>query len=202
MKLEVRGMNLANKITMIRIGMIPFLIVAFQQYPAWLTEQVGFLKYLNMYGVYMAVAIFVLASATDKLDGHIARKYNQITNFGKLVDPLADKLLVSAALIMMIQQHMLPSWVVVVIIGREVMVSGIRILAAAKGVALAADKYGKVKMALQVAAITAVLLGNFPFSYLTSFPIDQTLMLAAVIMTAYSGYNYLKCNYRQLQLEL
>ncbi|MGG1550354.1 CDP-diacylglycerol--glycerol-3-phosphate 3-phosphatidyltransferase [Paenibacillus ferrarius] len=194
-------MNLANKITIARIGMIPFLVLAFQQYPSWMIEKVGFLKYINQYGVYAAIAIFVLASVTDKLDGHIARKYNQITNFGKLVDPLADKLLVSAALIMMVQQNMLPSWIVVVIIGREVMVSGIRILAAAKGVAFAADKYGKLKMVLQVVAITAVLLGNFPFSYLTGFPIDQTLMMAAVLITAYSGYNYVKSNYRELQLE-
>ncbi|RJE86917.1 CDP-diacylglycerol--glycerol-3-phosphate 3-phosphatidyltransferase [Paenibacillus sp. 1011MAR3C5] len=195
-------MNLANKITMIRIGMIPFFILALQQYPVWMTEQFGFLNHLNQYGLYWAVALFLIASATDKLDGYIARKYNQITNFGKLLDPLADKLLVSAALIMMVQLHLIPSWIAIVIIGREVMVSGIRILAAARGVALAADKHGKLKLVLQVAAITAVLVSNYPFSYFTDVPIDFILMIAAVAMTAYSGYNYVKNNYDILQLNV
>ena len=195
-------MNLANKITLVRIGMIPFFMMAFQQYPSWMVEQFGFLNYVNQYGLYWAVAIFVTASATDKLDGYIARKYNQITNFGKLLDPLADKLLVSAALIMMVQQSMIPSWIAVVIIGREAMVSGIRILAAAKGVALAADKHGKLKLVLQVVAIAAVLLGNFPFSYFTNYPVDFTIMILAVALTTYSGYTYLKNNYRELQLDL
>lgn len=195
-------MNLANKITVARICMIPLFMLAFQQYPSWMVDQLSFLNYINEYGLYGAVAIFVIASATDKLDGYIARKTNQITNFGKLLDPLADKLLVSAALIMMVQQHMIPSWIAVVIIGREVMVSGIRILAAAKGVALAADNHGKIKLVLQVSAITAVLLGNYPFSYLTNFPVDLAIMVLAVALTAYSGYKYMKNNYRALQLEL
>ncbi|MUT68324.1 CDP-diacylglycerol--glycerol-3-phosphate 3-phosphatidyltransferase [Paenibacillus sp. NEAU-GSW1] len=195
-------MSLANKITIVRIGMIPLFLLAFQQYPSWIAEQVGFLNYINHNGLYWAVGIFVFASATDKLDGYIARKYNQITNLGKLLDPLADKLLVSAALIMMVQQKMIPSWIAVVIIGREVMVSGIRVLAAAKGTALAADKHGKFKLVLQVVAIIAVLLGNFPFSYFTKFPIDLTIMIMAVVLTVYSGYKYMKNNYRKLQLEL
>ncbi|TYP73326.1 CDP-diacylglycerol--glycerol-3-phosphate 3-phosphatidyltransferase [Paenibacillus methanolicus] len=194
-------MNLANKITMARIGLIPLFVAALQPYPLWMTEKWEWLQYLNEYGLYWAVAIFVLASATDKLDGYVARKYNQITNLGKLLDPLADKLLVSAALILMVQQHMIPSWIAVVIIGREVMVSGIRILAAAKGVALAADNHGKIKLVLQVVGITAVLLGNYPFSYVTTLPVDLTIMIAAVAVTAYSGYMYMRNNYRELQLE-
>jgi CDP-diacylglycerol--glycerol-3-phosphate 3-phosphatidyltransferase len=145
--------------------------------------------------------LFVLASATDKLDGYIARKYNMITNLGKLLDPLADKLLVSVALIMMVQQSMIPSWIAVVIIVREIMVSGLRILAAEKGIALAADRHGKLKLVLQVVAITAVLLGNYPFAFLTEFPVDLSIMLIAVALTVYSGYKYTKNNYRQLQLE-
>lgn len=181
--------------------MIPLFLLAFQQYPSWIAEHVEFLNYINHYGLYWAVGIFIIASATDKLDGYIARKYNQITNLGKLLDPLADKLIVSAALIMMVQQKMIPSWIAVVIIGREVMVSGIRVLAAAKGTALAADKHGKLKLVLQVVAITAVLLGNYPFSYFTNFPIDLTIMILAVALTAYSGYKYMKNNYHELQLE-
>ncbi|MFB9328904.1 CDP-diacylglycerol--glycerol-3-phosphate 3-phosphatidyltransferase [Paenibacillus aurantiacus] len=195
-------MNLANKITIARIGLIPLFILALQPYPSWMAERIELLHVVNQYGLYAAIAIFVLASATDKVDGYVARKYNQITNLGKLLDPLADKLLVSAALIMMVQHDMIPSWIAVVIIGREAMVSGIRILAAAKGTALAADNHGKVKMVLQVVAITAVLLGNFPFSYLTSFPVDRTIMMAAVVLTAYSGYKYMINNYRKLQLEI
>lgn len=193
-------MNLANKITLIRIGMIPLFVLALQQYPTWMVEQFSFLEYLNTTGVYWAVALFVIASATDKLDGYVARKYNQITNLGKLLDPLADKLLVSAALIMMVQLDMISGWIAAIIIGREFMVSGIRVLAAAKGVALAADKHGKLKLVLQVVAITAVLLGNFPFSYITGLQIDMVIMLAAVALTAYSGYRYLRNNYQLLQL--
>jgi CDP-diacylglycerol--glycerol-3-phosphate 3-phosphatidyltransferase len=195
-------MNLANKVTVVRIGMIPFFMLALQHYPSWMVEQFGFLNHVNQNGVYWAFAIFIIASVTDKLDGYIARKYNQITNFGKLVDPLADKLLVSAALVMLVQQNMIPSWIAIVIIGREVMVSGIRTLAAAKGVALAADKHGKIKMVLQVVAIAAVLLGNFPFSYLTNYPVDLYIMIIAVTLTAYSGYTYLKNNYRKLHLDI
>lgn len=201
MNLVGDDMNLANKITVVRIGMIPFFMLALQQYPSWMVEQFGFLNYINQYGLYWAIAIFIFASATDKLDGYIARKYNQITNFGKLADPLADKLLISAALVMMVQQNMIPSWIAIVIIGREVMVSGIRTIAAAKGVALAADKHGKLKMVLQVVAIAAVLLGNFPFYYFTNYPIDLLIMILAVGLTVYSGYTYIKNNYRKLQLD-
>ncbi|WP_397340233.1 CDP-diacylglycerol--glycerol-3-phosphate 3-phosphatidyltransferase [Paenibacillus qinlingensis] len=194
-------MNLANKITIVRILMIPLFMLALQKYPAWLADQSSFFTFLNQYGLYIGISLFVIASVTDKLDGYVARKYNQITNFGKLMDPLADKLLVSAALIMMVQNDMIPSWIAIVIIGREVMVSGLRILAAAKGLALAADKHGKIKLVMQVVAITAVLLDNFPFAFLTKLPIDLYIMLFAVAITIYSGYKYMKNNYLQLQLD-
>ncbi|MGN7456013.1 CDP-diacylglycerol--glycerol-3-phosphate 3-phosphatidyltransferase [Paenibacillus pasadenensis] len=165
-----------------------------------MAESFGIFDHLHQHGLHWAVAIFVIASATDKLDGYIARKYNLVTNFGKLLDPLADKLLVSAALIMMVQRDLIPSWIAIVIIGREMLVSGIRIVAAAKGTALSADKLGKLKLVLQVAAITAVLLGNMPFSFFTDYPIDYALMIAAVLWTSYSGYAYLQGNYRKLEL--
>ncbi|MDR6550186.1 CDP-diacylglycerol--glycerol-3-phosphate 3-phosphatidyltransferase [Paenibacillus qinlingensis] len=197
----VEKVNLANKITIVRILMIPLFMLALQKYPAWLADQSSFFTFLNQYGLYIGISLFVIASVTDKLDGYVARKYNQITNFGKLMDPLADKLLVSAALIMMVQNDMIPSWIAIVIIGREVMVSGLRILAAAKGLALAADKHGKIKLVMQVVAITAVLLDNFPFAFLTKLPIDLYIMLFAVAITIYSGYKYMKNNYLQLQLD-
>ncbi|MCR8844291.1 CDP-diacylglycerol--glycerol-3-phosphate 3-phosphatidyltransferase [Paenibacillus sp. SC116] len=194
-------MNLANKITIIRMCLIPFFMLAYQQYPSWMADEYPIINYVNEYGVYWAVSIFIIASATDKLDGYIARKYNMVTNLGKLLDPLADKLLVSAALIMMVQHNIIPSWIAVVIIGREIFVSSIRILAAARGIALAADKHGKVKLVLQVVGIAAVLLGNYPFTYFTDFPVDYSIMMVAVILTVYSGYNYTKNNYKELNLE-
>lgn len=195
-------MNLANKITLLRIGLIPLFFLACQPYPSWLANQSIVFQYLNEHGVYWAVSIFIIASVTDKLDGYIARKYNQITNLGKLLDPLADKLLVSAALIVMVAQRLIPAWIALIIIGREVFVSGIRIMAAAKGIVLAADQHGKLKLVLQVIGIAAVLLRNDPFTYITSFRVDYTIMLMAAILTVYSGYMYMRNNYKALKLEL
>ena len=194
-------MNLANKITLLRIGLIPLFFLACQPYPSWLVNQSVVFQYLNEYGGYWAVSIFIIASVTDKLDGYIARKYNQVTNLGKLLDPLADKLLVSAALIVMVAQRLIPAWIALIIIGREVFVSGIRIMAAAKGIVLAADKHGKLKLVLQVIGIAAVLLRNDPFTYITSFRVDYTIMLMAAILTVYSGYMYMRNNYKSLKLE-
>lgn len=195
-------MNLANKITLLRIGLIPLFFLACQPYPSWLANQSIVFQYLNEHGVYWAVSIFIIASVTDKLDGYIARKYNQITNLGKLLDPLADKLLVSAALVVMVAQSLIPAWIALVIIGREVFVSGLRIMAAAKGIVLAADQHGKLKLTLQVIGIAAVLLRNYPFTYITSFRVDYTILFMAVILTVYSGYLYMRNNYKALKLEL
>ena len=142
----------------------------------------------------------MLTAATDKLDGYIARKYNMITNLGKLLDPLADKLLISAALIMLVSLNRIPGWIAIIIIGREIVITAIRSIASSKGIALAADKHGKLKMVFQIIAITAMLLNNYPFALLISFPIDKALMLTAVLLTIYSGYNYIKTNYKKLQL--
>ena len=125
-------MNLANKITIIRILLIPFLIVLLQPYPHWLENKVYLFHHLNQFGIYYAAALFVLTAATDKLDGYIARKYNLVTNLGKLLDPLADKLLISVALIMLVLLHMTSSWVAIVIIGRELIITAIRTVASSK----------------------------------------------------------------------
>jgi len=176
--------NLANRITLVRIMLIPVFVALF---------------FVNMYA---AAAIFLLASATDKLDGYIARKYNLVTNLGKLLDPLADKLLVAAALILMVGDHMIYGWIAAIMIGREFLITGIRIVASSQGIALQADQFGKVKMVFQVIAITAVLLNNYPFSVLTNLPVDQLLMAIALGLTVYSGYNYIRSNYRRLQLDM
>ena len=182
-------MNLANRITIIRITMIPLFMLCFyfysnvassEQAPIW-----------NTMSYVLTVFLFVLAAGTDKLDGYVARKYNQITNLGKLLDPLADKLLISAALIMMAEAGMVPGWMAVIIIGREFAITALRMAASGRGIALAADQFGKIKMVLQVIAITAVLLHNFPFSMFTTFPVDQALLVAATFVTLLSGCNYI-----------
>ncbi|WP_136603950.1 CDP-diacylglycerol--glycerol-3-phosphate 3-phosphatidyltransferase [Paenibacillus dokdonensis] len=193
-------MNTANRITMARIALIPLFMLFFTKWPAWLAEVSGIIQFLNNYGVYIAIGIFVLASGTDKLDGYVARKYNQITNLGKLLDPLADKLLISVALIMMVQADMIASWVAVIMISREFVITGLRMIASAQGIALAADKLGKWKMVLQVIAIVAVLLGNYPFQWFTSIQVDNILMLLAVCLTLISGINYLVQNFKILKL--
>ncbi|WP_339294436.1 CDP-diacylglycerol--glycerol-3-phosphate 3-phosphatidyltransferase [Paenibacillus sp. FSL W7-1279] len=193
-------MNLANKITIARIMLIPLFILFFAEYPLWLTENSRFFGFIHVYGTYIALGVFVLASATDKLDGYIARKYNQITNLGKLLDPLADKLLISVALIMMVQSGMVATWIAVAIIAREFVITGLRMVASEQGIALSADSLGKLKMVLQVIAIAAVLLDNYPFQLVTMIQVDEFLMLAAVALTIYSGIHYLLNNYKLIKL--
>lgn len=193
-------MNLANRITIARMLLIPLFILFFAEYPLWLTENSSFFGFIHVYGTYFALGVFLLASATDKLDGYIARKYNQITNLGKLLDPLADKLLISVALIMMVQSGMVATWIAVTIIAREFVITGLRMVASEQGIALSADSLGKLKMVLQVIAIAAVLLDNYPFQLITMIQVDQCLMLAAVALTIYSGIHYLLNNYKLIQL--
>lgn len=193
-------MNLANKITIARILLIPLFILSFAEYPLWLTENSSFFGFIHVYGTYIALGVFILASATDKLDGYIARKYNQITNLGKLLDPLADKLLISVALIMMVQSGMVATWIAVAIIAREFVITGLRMVASEQGIALSADSLGKLKMVLQVIAIAAVLLDNYPFQLVTMIQVDEFLMLAAVALTIYSGIHYLLNNYKLIKL--
>ena len=138
-------MNLANKLTLIRIFLVPvfLLFIATKDIP---------------YGSFIATFIFILASLTDKLDGYVARSRNQITNFGKFMDPLADKLLVTAALISLVELHVVPAWAAVVIIAREFAVSGLRSIAAAQGRVIAASWWGKIKTVIQIIAIILLLL--------------------------------------------
>lgn len=193
-------MNLANKITVLRILLIPIFILLFPIYPDWLITKSHIIQHIDTYGIYYASVIFIVSSVTDKLDGYIARKYNQITNMGKLLDPLADKLLISSALILMVSQQLIPSWVAFSIIAREIVITSIRMVASTQKIALQADQYGKLKMVFQVAAISAVLLNNGPFSFNNLFFIDQVLLYIALILTIFSGYNYIKNNYYMLKL--
>lgn len=139
-------MNLPNKLTIFRVILIPFFVF-FLLYP-------GF----EGYGNYIAVVIFVVASLTDLADGKIARKYNLVTNFGKFMDPLADKLLVCAAMICLIETGQLASWIVIVIISREFIISGFRLVASDNGIVIAASYWGKFKTTFQMLMIIVLTL--------------------------------------------
>ncbi len=144
-------MNLANKLTLLRVALIPFMLLALYILP----EPIN---------IYVGAAIFFIASVTDFVDGYIARSRNLITDFGKFMDPLADKLLVAAALVYMTEVGMIPSWVTIIIISREFIVSGIRLVAASNGTVLAASMWGKIKTAVTMVMIPYVLL-DFAIPY-------------------------------------
>ena len=184
-------MNLANKLTMIRIFLVPVFLV--------------FITVKDIpYGSIIATVIFIIASLTDQLDGYIARSRNQITNFGKFMDPLADKLLVTAALISLVELNMIPGWAVVIIIAREFAVSGLRTLAASDGIVIAASWWGKIKTVTQMAAIITLLVEvnivssqaaiNFVSNnaFLNGFftYVPNILLILAVIITIISGVDY------------
>ena len=171
-------MNLPNKLTMGRIFAIPVFIVVF------------LLDYR-----YAAAVIFILAALTDMLDGHIARKNNLVTNFGKLMDPLADKLLVMSALICLSQVGDVPGWMVIVILGREFIITGMRQVAAAQGIVIAAGTTGKIKTITQMIAIPLLILENWPFSLFSfDLPMDQKFLWIALVMTVVSGTEYIVKN--------
>lgn len=178
-------MNLPNKLTMVRIFLIPvFLVLLFME-----TEVTR----------YIALAVFCLASLTDALDGHIARKYNLITNFGKFMDPLADKLLVCSAMIALIKVEsvvMLPAWVVIIIIAREFMITGFRTLAAEQQIVIAAGFWGKVKTICQMLMIIVLLLNvnHIVFIYLS-----YILIGASTVLTIISAVDYLAKNIQILK---
>lgn len=175
-------MNLPNKLTVLRICMIPFFV-------AVLLYENGADQMMRM----IANVIFITASLTDLLDGKIARKYGLVTNFGKFMDPLADKLLVCSALICLIQLGQLPAWVVIVIISREFIISGFRLVAADNGIVIAASYWGKFKTVFQMTAVV-LLIFNFPA---LSVVTDAVLWIA-VILTIVSLVDYVAKNIKVL----
>ena len=180
-------MNLPNKLTILRVIMIPFFLVAL------LVEGIPA-------GKWIALAIFIIASFTDMLDGKIARKYNLITNFGKFMDPLADKLLVSAALIALIPLGKIPAWVVIVIISREFIISGFRLIASDNGVVIAASYWGKFKTVFQMIMIIWLILDLnwFIVEYIFDFPIydilGNILIVISLVLTVISMIDYIAKN--------
>ena len=189
-------MNLPNKLTLFRIILVPIMVI---------------ISLINIQGSLFGIPItmiildiiFIIASLTDKLDGALARKYNQITTFGKFLDPIADKILVVASMIMLVEFNKLPAWIPIIVVFREFVVSGYRLIAVEKnGKVIAANIWGKLKTATQMVAIILMFLDNnaygaFIQNNLTGFSlvlniVATTLMTISVIATIFSGYEYLK----------
>lgn len=189
-------MNLPNKLTISRILLIPIFILILSlplDFGSW-EIGAGSLPVHH----FIAALLFIIASATDWVDGYYARKYNLITNLGKFLDPLADKLLVSAALIMLVQLDMAAAWIVIVIISREFAVTGLRLVAAGEGIVLAAGNMGKLKTATQMLAIIILLLHDFPFSYL-NIPVGTLMLYLALFFTVVSGIDYFYKNWHVMR---
>lgn len=180
-------MNLANKLTLLRIFLVPVFLIFF------LVEGID-------YGTIIATIVFIVASITDQLDGHIARSRNEITTFGKFMDPLADKLLVTAVFVCLVQIDMIPAWAVIIILSREFAVSGLRSIAASNGLVIAASWWGKIKTVTQMLAIllflltvnimtlgnTALLVDFFPGFLVAS----NIVFYICVVITIISGIDY------------
>ena len=172
-------MNLPNKLTIMRVILIPFFVFFLLS------------PYFPAYGNYIAVAIFIVASLTDMLDGKIARKYNLVTNFGKFMDPLADKLLVCSAMICLIELDRLAAWIVIVIIAREFIISGFRLVASDNGVVIAASYWGKFKTTFQMRMVIVLILDiQMPFFQI----LGTVLTYVALILTVVSLIDYIVKN--------
>ncbi len=180
-------MNLPNRITLGRIFLVPvimFFLLVNLELPEFVIGD--FSITLNQI---IAVLIFIIAASTDGLDGYIARKNKIVTNLGKLLDPLADKLLVAAVLVSLVDMGKLDAWIAIVIISREFAVTGLRQVALLEGKVIPASKWGKWKTATQITAIIALMINNFPFAFI-HVPFDVIASWAAAVITIYSGIDY------------
>ncbi len=167
--------NLANQLTLVRIFfVIPIIFL---------------LHWPGKFACFLAALLFGVASFTDFLDGHVARKSDMVTSFGKFLDPLADKLLICSMLIMFTRLGWVPAWVTIIIIGRDLAVTGLRAIAADEGVVIAADKYGKLKTVMQIVAIIPLTL-HHPVLGINFHMIGLFLLYIALALTVFSGWNY------------
>lgn len=181
----MKKMNIPNKLTIFRIILIvPFVMLLLgESNDCWYKALFGgILEYVD----YIALGIFIIASLTDLIDGKIARKYNLVTNFGKFMDPLADKLLVCSALIALVEMGRIPSWMVIVIISREFIISGFRLVAADNGVVIAASYWGKFKTTFQMVMV-CLMIANIPQLKL----LTDIVTWAALALTVVSLIDYL-----------
>ena len=165
-------MNLPNQLTVLRVILVPVFIVL----------------YLTGH-YYIATVVFIVASTTDLLDGKIARAQGLVTNFGKIMDPLADKILVYSAFVLLVADGLVAGWMFIVILTREFLVAGLRTVAAADGIVIAADMSGKIKTVLQMIAVPLLVMRNWPFFHI-GIPADKIFLWACVLMTIYSGCEY------------
>ena len=172
-------MNLPNKLTVLRVCMIPFFVVM-------LLLNGG----ENQTYRYIAAAIFIVASLTDMLDGKFARKYNLVTNFGKFMDPLADKLLVCSALICLVDLKQLPAWMVIVIISREFIISGFRLVASDNGIVIAASYWGKFKTTFQMISVILLIVRIPALTVLTQICVWTALVLTVISLVDYIAKNH------------
>ena len=172
-------MNLPNKRTTLRVIMIPFFVFFF----LWQNGE-------NYTFRMIALALFIIASLTDLLDGKIARKYNLVTNFGKFMDPLADKLLVCSALICLIELNALPAWMVIIIISREFIISGFRLIASDNGVVIAASYWGKFKTTFQMVSVVLLILDIPALAFVTTICVWIALVLTIVSLVDYIYKNH------------
>lgn len=183
-------MNLPNRLTLLRVLLIPVFVVLLL-YSGWMPE------YAHWFSL-AAVLVFIAASVTDFLDGHIARKYGLITNFGKFMDPLADKLLVCSALITLVHLERIETWIVLVIVAREFTISGFRLVAAEQGLVLAASKMAKVKTTVQMILVILLVINLPSFAEPLGLPwlsyaryLEIVMMYAALLLTVASLVEYL-----------
>ncbi|MGA8942933.1 MAG: CDP-diacylglycerol--glycerol-3-phosphate 3-phosphatidyltransferase [Thermoactinomyces sp.] len=190
-------MNLANKITLARIFLVPVVMVFLLFRFDIGAVQVGAVKLTA--GEMIATFIFLLAAITDGIDGYIARRKKMVTNLGKFLDPLADKLLVTAALVSLVEMQRLEAWIAIVIISREFAVTGLRTIAVAEGHVIAASPLGKLKTFIQIIAIVSLMLNNVPFSSI-SFPFSLIATWLAVLITIISGFDYFYKNRKIVSL--
>jgi len=176
-------MSLANKITIVRIMLVPiFMALLLSDFP---------------YSNFIAALIFIVAASTDTVDGYIARKRNEVTTFGKFIDPLADKILVTAALVILVEMGKISSIVAIIIITREFIITGFRVIAASEGIVIAASWWGKAKTIIQIIAIVAIILDNIPFKWI-GIPFDRIALILAVVITIISGLDYIIKNFNIL----
>ena len=179
-------MNIPNKLTILRIILVPVFVACF---------------YLPVEGaMYIAAAVFVVAYFTDMLDGYIARKYNLITDFGKLMDPMADKLLTAAAIIMLTAYGLCSPIATFLTIGRELVISAFRLVSATQGVVIAAGKIGKLKTLTQFIGIVLILLGNPLFNRI-GVPFDQIVIWISVVLAVWSCTDYIVKNLKALKFD-
>lgn len=168
-------LNIPNLLTIFRIALIPVLVLLLLS-PSELSS-------------ILSVVVFSIASITDWLDGYLARKMNIVTNLGKFLDPIADKLLIAAALVMLVGLGRVPAWMVVVIIGREIAVTGLRSIASSEGIIIAASDLGKGKMILQISALIGLLL-HYQYMGIDFHAVGMMLLWVALALTAWSGFDY------------